>query len=103
MVERSRRVFRWLLILWFPISIVLGLAASNIPWGNPNQTHGIGLPIPAVIFKKLPGETAFTDYPAPLALILNPIVILAAGYAVLAIIYLLVHALKKQLPQDPPS
>ncbi|MCE9584099.1 MAG: hypothetical protein K8T20_16570 [Planctomycetes bacterium] len=64
---------------WAFVSVVAGIAASNIPWGNPAALHGVGFPVAAVIWDKPPDKAVFIDYPNPLAYVINPLALFVAG------------------------
>lgn len=50
-----------------PIGILVGLALSRLPWGEPGRLHGIGLPVPVVVWDKGIDYVGFAGY------VLNPL------------------------------
>ena len=64
---------------WFLLSVGLSFIGNTIPWGREDGFHGTGLPIANVIWDRPPDRDRLIDYPNPLALILNPVLIFVAG------------------------
>ncbi len=62
-----------LLSIWAIISIVVGIALCNIPWGDPEGFHGTGFPVAVVMWQH------GIDYPNVFAFVLNPLLVFAVG------------------------
>ena len=91
----------------FPITLLIGVILTFIKWGDQTGGHGLygqGIPIPAVFWDNPPQYNGrFVDYPNPLAIILNPLVIYGLGILIFGIskacsIFLIRHS-----SQQPPA
>lgn len=82
------------IVAWAFISIPLGVAATQVPWGDPEGFHGIGMPFAGVYWDYLGDAEYPTDYPNPYAGILNSAVFLIVGSIAILVIYSLVARLR---------
>ena len=62
---------RSLILVWTPLSLLLGFGFTQIPWGDPEGFHGTGVPFASVYWDYVDGATQPIDYPNPIAPLLN--------------------------------
>ena len=78
----SRRSRSSWLAVWSVTSLILGIAASFIPWGSPSTLHGKGFPVFIIAWDRSPTSGQFLDYPNPLGYVLDPLLVFLAGIMV---------------------
>lgn len=106
--SKRRYVFIGIAVL----SVVVGVAASFIPWDGEDGSHGMGFPISSVVFVKAShhyGDVAeendyFIDFPNPLAYILNSLaclLFLSIVWGIVEAVFLFVRRVKKYGNRSP--
>jgi len=88
---------RNLLVIWAFISIVLGVAATQIPWGDPDGFHGTGFPFASVYWDYVGDADRPIDYPNPYAPILNAATFLLFGSICISTAYWGVRFFRRSL------
>lgn len=67
------------MLMWTPLSVVLGIACTQIPWGNSEGFHGTGFPFAAVYWDYVDASKGPIDYLNPYAPMLNSIACFVVG------------------------
>lgn len=88
---------RNLLVIWAFTSIVLGVAATQIPWGDPNGFHGTGFPFASVYWDYVGDADRPIGYPNPYAPILNAATFLVVGSICISCVYWIVRSIRRTL------
>ena len=84
-----------LLVIWAFIAIILGIAATQISWGDPNGFHGTGIPFAAVYWDYIDDADRPIDFPNPYAPVLNCATFLIVGSIVIFTAYWLVGLFRR--------
>jgi hypothetical protein len=103
---------RYVFIGMAVFSVVFGVAASFAPWDGEDGSHGMGFPIPSVVFVKASHyydyvseeNDYFVDFPNPLAYIFNSIaclLFLSIVWGAVEAVFLLVRPVKTH--EDTPG
>jgi hypothetical protein len=77
------------------VAIALGVAATQIPWGDPEGFHGKGFPFASVYWEYRNGAKDPVDFPNPFAAILNSVAFLIIGSTALLAIHWIAAGVRK--------
>ena len=86
---------RNLLVIWAFVSLIAGIAATQIPWGDPDGFHGVGVPFASVYWDYIGDAAHPVDYPNPFAPILNSATFLLVGSIVVSAVYWLASSVHR--------
>lgn len=86
---------RIILKIWALMALVLGVVASNIPWGDPEGFHGTGFPFAGVYWDYIDDTASPRDFPNPIAPILNALAFFTAGSVAIVIVYGFHYGMRK--------